>query len=53
MIDPNANLVKERVIAAADNILSGFVWSFTPQGFDYWQQVYNNLKSLAESVPHE
>lgn len=36
----------EEIMAALHSVTNAFAWGRTPQGFDYWQQVVNNLKSL-------
>lgn len=31
---------------ALEGILHGFIWNSTPQGSDYWNEVYDNLISI-------
>jgi len=35
---------------ALDFLINGFNWQATPQGEGYWQEVYENLGSLYNSV---
>lgn len=36
---------------AAAAVKAGFLWSNTPQGFDYWDNVVTNLERIAEGQP--
>ena len=39
----------ERAMALeiSERMTEAFIWSYTPQGFDYWAEVVNNLRGLA------
>jgi hypothetical protein len=42
--------IVEMIERAAKDILDGFEWEPTVQGFDYWDNVYNNLRVLANEA---
>jgi hypothetical protein len=48
MIKPIFNFNKEQIAAQACDIALAFEWSQTPQGFNYWLGVYNNLQQISE-----
>lgn len=38
---------KRDIHAAAEYIISSFVWGATPEGHNYWSGVYNKLRYMA------
>lgn len=38
----------ERIDKIADDLMDAFLWDETEQGFDYWFDVYRNLRKIAE-----
>lgn len=44
----------KEIEVAVNALASAFLWAYTPQGWDYWQEVSMNLESLKEAaVSHE
>lgn len=37
----------------AENLITAFCWARTPQGHEYWFEVYNNLCALANQQEAE
>lgn len=38
------------IMAALHSVTNAFAWGRTPQGFDYWQGVVDNLKGLLKET---
>jgi hypothetical protein len=43
----------ERARDLADALDEAFMWDRTPQGHDYWKEVFNHLMSIAGSGERE
>lgn len=44
-LSPNDRLRARQV---SDNLEEAFCWELTPQGHEYWSEVFHNLRRLAE-----
>jgi len=44
------NAKKEDLDFLLYQIAVDFEWSQTPQGYDYWEAVYKNLKKMSEAL---
>lgn len=42
---------KAAALTAANKIMNGFRWAATPEGGDYWNEVYINLTRIAGRRP--
>ena len=43
----------KKIRSIINNLASGFFWGCTPQGYDYWNEVKNNLEEMLKNYcPH-
>lgn len=40
----------EELVELADALYNAFIWDFSPQGTDYWKEVYDNLMEMANET---
>ena len=45
----NLSDYQRRVYEVAERLMKAFAWKDTPQGFDYWEQVHDNLIDLIKA----
>ena len=53
VVDNKAPIVHNKEANEVASLLKeAFAWSHTKQGFDYWQEVEQNLKEIAHDTSH-
>lgn len=50
MTDLRGETTTDDIEEIAQKIINSFVWSSTPQGATYWDNVYNNLREIVQEV---
>ena len=47
--EKNLNDYQEGIYRVAEKLMRAFAWKDAPQGFDYWEQVHDNLIDLIKA----